>query len=363
MKELRYIKCDYSYADYSTSVSPAIERALADGDAPNTVVLNIFSSDSITSGVLDDAEKAIDLDFCREHNIVVRRRQNTGGAIFGPKRSAFLCLYLIPQSLSLPLTNISDAFRITLEGLAEAINQKWGIDAVYRPLNDLQVQGRKLVPSSARLEKGILTMRLMVNVVKTNRTTLDLAIRTIAEKIQDKEIKRLGQRFTCLESEIGHRPKQSELEDMALLAIRKIFADDVKLVGAPLTAKELKYSREYERKFNSEEFLYGNSERVRFKNAPPQAIKSEGRHKAVAGLVRVTLLKLNGKIFDLIITGDFHPSPYGVVGDIEDALRGKECDLEVVRSELEKIYARDDVEMAGIDIDDFMMSFEKALAP
>ncbi len=360
MKELRYIRCDYSYADYSNSISPAIERALEDGDAPSTWVLNTFTSDSITSGILDDAEKAIDLVFCREHGIVVRRRQNTGGAIFGPKGGAFICLYLNPKAMDLPLTNIAKAFPIYLEGMAEAINEKWGLAAVYRPLNDVQVDGRKLVASSARLEKGILTIRSLINVVKTERRTLDLAIRTIEEKVQDKEIKNLGRRFTCLEDELGRQPDKAELEEVASLSVEKIFKGEVGLREGFLTPTEENYFKEYQEKFNSEEYLYGNSERIRFRNAPPDAVKSEGRHKAVAGLVRVTLLKRNGRIHDLIVTGDFHPSPYSVLKEIEDALRGKECDLDVARRTLEEIYARPGVEMAGIEADDFIVAFQKA---
>ena len=54
-----------SYADFSVSVSPAVERAVVEGAAPPTVYLNIFDSDSITTGFNEDPEQALDLDFCR----------------------------------------------------------------------------------------------------------------------------------------------------------------------------------------------------------------------------------------------------------------------------------------------------------
>ena len=40
MKQLRFIKCDYSYADFSTSISPAVEKGLENGVAPDTVLLD-----------------------------------------------------------------------------------------------------------------------------------------------------------------------------------------------------------------------------------------------------------------------------------------------------------------------------------
>ena len=360
MKELRYIRCNYSYADYSTSISPAIERALEEGIAPDTVVLNIFSTDSITSGYLDDPEKVIDLDYCQANNILVRRRQNTGGAVFGPQGGAFLCFYLNPQKLGVPLNNIKEAFRVSLTGISEAIQELWAIQARYRPLNDVEVEGRKLVPSSARLEKGILTLRLLINVVNADRELLRQAIKTIPEKVKDKRIKDLGQRFTCLEEETGRKVEPSDLERLAKLAVEKIFGGELVLAPGALTGQEEKYFTDYQDKFNSEEWFFGNSERVRFKDIPAGAMKKEGCQKAMAGLVRVTLLAKGDKIHDLIITGDFHPSPYGVIQDMENALRGAECSLGVVQKKLEDIYARPGVEMAGIEIQDFISAFAKA---
>jgi hypothetical protein len=46
---------------------------------------------------------------------------------------------------------------------------------------------------------------------------------------------------------------------------------------------------------------------------------------------------------------------------MEDALRGTESSLESVRRKLEAIYVRPGVEMAGVEIQDFLNAFAKAL--
>ena len=56
MNTLRLIRSNKTYADFSTNMSPAIERALEERISENTVVLNIFSQDSFTVGFLDDPE-------------------------------------------------------------------------------------------------------------------------------------------------------------------------------------------------------------------------------------------------------------------------------------------------------------------
>jgi len=66
------------------------------------------------------------------------------------------------------------------------------------------------------------------------------------------------------------------------------------------------------------------------------------------------------RIHDLIITGDFHPSPYQVLRDMEDALRGKEIDMGAIQSKIQQIFDRPDVEIAGVEVTDFMQAFTKA---
>jgi lipoate-protein ligase A len=309
---------------------------------------------------LEDPEKCLDLDFCKREGIVVRRRQNPGGAIWGPGGSAIIGIYMDTDLPWVPLKRVDDAFRITLTRLAEVMGRLFGIDAVYRPLNDVEVEGRKLVPTSARLEKGILTMRLLVNVVPTNPEILKLAMRTPPEKVQDKRIKDVGARFTCLQNEVGREIRAPELESVATETVKGVLGKDVALVPGELTELERRYGEEYQEKYASDAWLFANSERMRFRTIPPGALKREGRHKAPAGLIRVTLLILNHLMKDLIITGDFHPSPNDVLQDMEASLRGKPCDPAVVEEQIRKIFERPDVEIAGTRVEDFVAAFERA---
>ena len=75
----RLIVDENAYADFSVSVSPAIERAVVEGASPPTIYLNIFDSDSVTIGINEDPEQALDLAYCRESGVIFRRRPNGGG--------------------------------------------------------------------------------------------------------------------------------------------------------------------------------------------------------------------------------------------------------------------------------------------
>lgn len=360
MEQLRFIKTEYNYADFSTSVSPAVELALEKREAVSAVVLNIFRGGSFTAGFLDDPEKSLDLEYCKQKGIAVRRRQNGGGAIWGQDGGALIVLYVDTRLPWVPVKTVKEAFPLVLTSLAEAVRELFEVEAVYRPLNDVEVEGRKLIPTSARLENDILTMRLLVNVVPSDPVILKNAIITPPEKIQDKKIKDPGARFTCLENEAGRKISHSDLLALTSRTLEKVFGNGVELVPGELTELEKEYAAQYQEKYVSDEWFYANSERMRFKEIPTDAVKCEGRHKAPAGLIRVTLLMVNGRIHDLIITGDFHPSPSRVLRDMEDAVRGKECSTKMIGDEIRPIFDRPDVEIAGTDVEDFLGAFSMA---
>ena len=362
MQTLRLIETDLTYADLSTSLSPAIERALEELKGPDTIVVDRFKGGSFTIGVLEDPDKSLDLDYCRQENIVVRRRQNPGGAIWGPPGGAMLIYFLNTLDSQAPFKSVSEAFQKGLTDLAGVISSQFGIPARYRPLNDIEVEGRKLVATSARLENGILTFRLLINLVPTDREILNKAIKVAPEKVQDKQIKEAGARFTCLEAEIGRECTDEDLRNLVEGAARKTFGSDVMLKPGSLTDLEKGYQAQYQKHFTSESWFRANSETVRFQDRPDGSVVTEGRHKAPAGLIRVTLLVHKNIIHNLILTGDFHPSPMKVIQDMEEALKGKTAELGTIREELTRILDRPGVEIPGTTVEDFVAAFVKALS-
>jgi lipoate-protein ligase A len=359
---LRFIEMEDTYADFSTSVSPAIERALEEGRSPSTVVLNVFPADSITIGFLDDPEKCLDLEFCGKANVVVRRRRNTGGAILGAKGSAILVMGLDTRLPWVPMKTMSDGFRIPLTAMAEALGELFGIDAAYRPLNDVEAAGRKLVASSVRLENHILTLRAVLNVSPVNRDVLGKAMVTPPEKMADKRIQDAGERVSCLEREVGRAVAAREIAAVVDMTLQKVFGAGVRLAAGDLNSLEREYASLFQAQFASEQWFRANSEGTRFGKIPAGAVVAEGLHKAPAGLIRATLLLLDGRIDNAIITGDFHPKPMNVVGELEASLRGLAPAMGPIEEKIRDLLRDPRVEIPGAAPEDFLAAFQKALS-
>lgn len=361
MKQIRFLTTEYPYAEFSTVVSPALERAAEEREAPSTAVLNFFPRDSITLGYFEDPEKCLDLEYCRLAGIQVRRRRNTGGSILGGKGSAFLVLCLDVLEDWVNMRSLEEGFRCSLTAMAEAMRELWNLDARWRPLNDVEVGGRKLVASSARLEKDVLTLRLVINAARVEPSILKNAMKTPPEKMKDKQSKDPAQRVSSLEQELGRPVGKEEILALAHKSIYKMFGGDVTLAPGGLNALEEKYAQEFEKKLSSKEWFWGRSELIKSASVSPVCRRVEGLHKAPAGLVRVTLWVKENTIQDLLITGDFHARPLQLVEELEAGLRNSVADLEVIASRILPLLERPGVELPGVSREDLLAPFSQAL--
>ena len=346
-----------SYADFSVSVSPAVEQAVAAGEAPPTVFLNLFDRDSITVGVNEDPEQVLDVGFCRARGIDFRRRVNGGGAIYAGEGSAFL-VYFVPVTHPRVPATTAAAFPAVLTSLAETFRDLYGIPARYRPLNDIEVEGRKLVPTSLKIENGVMTFRIVVNVREIDTGIAAQAMPMPPEKVGDKALKDLRSRFTCLEREAGRALSEDDLVEMARAAVAHAFEAPALGTGA-LTDTERRYAEEFRARFDTDAWLFGKSERNRLTGQAGAAI-GRGRHKAVGGMIWATLAVRDGAILHAIVNGDWHPRPIDSVGRLEEALVGAAAKPEALRGTVADFLAGD-VEFAGVEADDLMSALRKAL--
>lgn len=361
MSRIRFLRMCIPYAEFSTTVSPAIERSVEERKAPSTMVLDFFPEDSITVGYLEDPQKCLDLDFCREAGILVRRRRNTGGAILGGRGSAFLVLCLDTREGWVPMKSLEEGFTRSLTAMAEAMVSTWGLEARWRPLNDVEVHGRKIVASSARLEEDILTLRLVVNVCPVDCGMLSRAMRIPPEKIKDKAVKSPAQRVSSLEQELGRKLEEQELLRLVRTAVARMLGEDVELVEEGLSAVEERYAREARRLMCSEQWFWGRSEAWRQRGVPSGATRLEGIHKAPAGLVRATLWVKDKTVLEALVTGDFHAKPLDVVEKLEAFLKGGEAQMESLAPRVRGVLLTPGVELPGMDLDDILEALRRAL--
>lgn len=356
----RLIVDENSYADFSVSVSPAIERAVVEGVSPPTVCLNIFDSDSVTIGINEDPEQVLDLAFCRDTGVIFRRRPNGGGPIYAGAGSAFLIYFLPTSHPEVPETT-AEAFPKVLTAFAETLAARYGFPVQYRPLNDVQVEGRKLVPTSLKIENGVMTFRIVINVKPIDTEFAGRVMPMPPEKVQDKALKDMTSRFTCLEREAGRTLDAADLEAMARDAVAHAFGV-TQLAAGGVTPTERAYAGEFRRLYESDDWLFAKSEARRFGSlVKPGDTVGRGRAKAVGGLIWATLVLRDGAVLHAIVNGDWHPRPLDSVAWLEESLIGAKADPAALRARIEAFLANPVVEFAGVGADDLCKALEIAL--
>ena len=342
-----------TYPDFSLATLPAMEALVRAGQAP-IVALNVFGLDGITIGFNEDPNQILNLPLCRELGIAFRRRVNGGGTIYAAAGSCVIAFALPSDLPGLPQT-ATQAFETVLPVVAAVTEQRFGIAARWRPMNDVEVEGRKLMPTSVKIENGVLTFRIMINVKAIDTTIAGQLMPMPPEKVRDKVHKDIASRFTCLEAELGRVVHGDELAGLARDIAAALFPD----VGlSDAVAPAVVYPPE----MASDTWDFARSEDALFGpwRQPGDHI-GRGREKAPGGMIWAALLIRDGHIVRAIVNGDYPARPANAPDLLESMLVGVAADAQSVRQVVETFQADSSRELAGVSTDALMVAFGKAL--
>ncbi|HIE55630.1 MAG TPA: lipoate--protein ligase, partial [Chromatiaceae bacterium] len=227
-----------------------------------------------------------------------------------------------------------------------------GIDASFRPVNDIEVHGRKISGTGgteaheAFLFQGTLLMDLDMQVMLR-------ALRIPTEKLKDKEIDSLKERMTCLKWELGKIPPMKRVKEALIAGFSKAF--EVEFVPEGLTPWEDAYFHRHLKKFQSSDWIY----KVRRSLKDDRLLYSV--YKAPGGLIRLSLLVDQARdcIKTILITGDFFAYPKRAILDLEARLKNCKCKKtgETIRS----FFQEAKPVIPGVTPDDFILAIDEAL--
>src|SRR5262245_46121113 len=121
----------------------ALNRALLEArlaeEIPSTLRFLRFAPSALL-GFRQSAKQEFNLDYCRAHDIVVQRRITGGGARYADETQLEWELYLHRRDTG--SDNMTVIAKRICHAAATAISAL-GVDARFRPHNDVEVDGRK----------------------------------------------------------------------------------------------------------------------------------------------------------------------------------------------------------------------------
>jgi len=334
------------------AIGQAIVEAHQRGDVPDTLRYLRFPP-TVLIGRHQALAQEVDLLYCRENNIGVVRRITGGGAIF--MEPGLLGWELALHRSTLGVKSLPDLTQEICEAAAVGISRA-GVDARFRPRNDIEVDGRKISGTGGFFDGDTLFYQGTV-LLDMNPQVMISALRIPQAKLARRKLDSAAQRVVTLRELLGDQtPGLPQIQDAMTAAFSERFG--LQMQAGDLTPGE---------RANADVLLreeIGTEEFVREIDEPPAARGDLAGVCTAAGGVIKTYLRLEGpaqnRIRAALITGDFFVTPPRLIYDLESSLRG--VYLNDVAQVVNAFFRQSDFEVLSVSPDDFIASIENALA-
>ncbi|MEE4217017.1 MAG: biotin/lipoate A/B protein ligase family protein [Xanthomonadales bacterium] len=333
------------------AIGQAIIEARQQGRVPDTLRYLRFPPTALV-GRHQALGQEINLEFCRANAIGVVRRITGGGAIFlDPGQLGWELAF---NRKTLGIASLPELTQAICEAAADGIS-RLGVDARYRPRNDIEVEGRKISGTGGFFDGDTLFYQGTV-LVDMDPQTMVSALRVPQAKLARRELDSASQRVVTLRELLGEAtPGLAAIQAALTTAFCERFG--LAASAGELGAAERESAQTlYEEEIGTEDFVAGIDE-------PPAARGDLSGTRVCPGGTIQAFLRLEGpaqnRVRAALFTGDFFVTPPRIIYDLESRLRGVYLDdlAQVVKT----FFAQTDIEILSVSPDDFLASVQDAL--
>ncbi|MDH3265929.1 MAG: lipoate--protein ligase family protein, partial [Gammaproteobacteria bacterium] len=299
-----------------------------------------------------DLSREVNLDYCEKNGVGTVRRITGGGAIYLDEGQ--LGWELVFHRKSLGIAALPDLAREICNAAAIGLS-KLGVDAKFRPRNDIEVAGRKISGTGGFFDGDVLIYQGTV-LVDMNSQQMVSALNVPESKLAKRELDSAARRVITLKELLGDDLPDLETIKQALI---EGFSEGLGIgaVAGEITENEESLARRYLiEEIGTEEFLR------EIDNPADQDNIHAGSHTGPGGTIDA-YVKLDGPtrriLQRVLISGDFFVTPPRIVFDLEAALAGTR--LDEVDAAIMQFFADNDIDMLSVTAEDFQTAIKRAL--
>jgi lipoate-protein ligase A len=327
------------------ALDKVVIEARARDEVPNTLRFMEFSPHTALVGYHQAVDLEIDRHEAQRLGVEINRRITGGGAI-----------YMDPQQLGWELClKFDEAERIRPDALYPKLSQvvidalkAWGINAQFRPVNDVEVEGRKISGTGgtdyhgAVIYQGTLLLEFNVEIMLR-------ILRLPIEKLTDKVIDSFQKRLITMRELLGYVPAIEDVKHTVRDSLTRIFGVDLTL--SSLTAQEKSQWLATRDTYREERWVDLRTVPQRDAKYPIRALT----HKAPGGLIRAMVqTDLRGtRIKTAFITGDFFVYPDRALLDLESRLKDAPLTPDVLTARIAAHYNQGH-HYLGVEVSDWI---------
>jgi lipoate-protein ligase A len=321
------------------------------GRVPNTIRFLRFPPTALI-GRHQDLSREINLDYCAQNRVGTVRRITGGGAIYLDEGQ--LGWELVFHRASLGAAALPDLAEKICNAAALGF-RKLGVDAKFRPRNDIEVDGRKISGTGGFFDGDVLIYQGTV-LVDMNSQQMVSALNIPEAKLAKRELDSAAQRIVTLKELLG-----DDLPDIATIkaALVEGFTEGLGIeaeAGKITENEEALANRHFIEEIGTDEFV------AEIDNPGDDNETLAGSHTGPGGTIDA-FVKLDGPTKRILqralITGDFFVTPPRIVFDLEAYLAGTR--LEEVDGAIDTFFAENDIDMLSVSPGDFKAAISNAL--
>ena len=221
------------------AVEEAIPRAVGEGEAPETVRF-WHNSNTIVLGCFQSAELEVNFEACKETATQVVRRFTGGGAVYHDNGNLNYAISLRRGHPLVPEDDLQSVFRRLSEGAVQGL-RTLGVRAEFQPINDIQVDGRKVSGAAGSIRWGAIFHHGCI-LVASDLAILGKVLNVPKAKLADKHVASVQRRVTTIQNELGREVTTREVRDFLINGIETCYG--VRLEEGELTRREVDLAEE-----------------------------------------------------------------------------------------------------------------------
>lgn len=319
----------------------ALNRALLEArcaeEIPSTLRFLRFAPSALL-GCRQSAEQEIDRDYCRDNGITLQRRITGGSALYVDEAQLGWELYLHQRDVA--TSDMLAVARRICHAAATAVSAL-GIDARYRPRDDIEVDGRKISSSGGASDGDALLFQGMLLLESDTGKAL-----RVLRAISGQTIASARERVASLKELLGRRPDLLLIKRNLIAVFESEF--NVEFQEGDLTLTENARYRKALAEIDTPDWI----DLVR--RPACEAPLFESAQQFAGGMLRASLMydRLTHRIKQIGFSGDFRIDPRRVVPDLEAALR--DTSVERLEHNVRVFFSGRDVDMRELTPEDFI---------
>jgi len=354
---LRVIDFDHVSALRSQAVYHGLAHAMGADDDPVLSLVNPVDP-YVCVGAHQEIAREVDEDYCASAGLPVIRRHVGGGAVYLDRNQMFVH-FIYPRAKAPEFAvNLYPMFIAPMV----ATYRELGVNAEYRPVNDIQVAGRKIGGTGAA-SIGEATLFVSSFMFDFDTAIMARCLKVPSEKFRDKLKKTLDDYMTTMKRELAAVPSRDRVKavflkhceaslGVSIEPVRATIAEEEAIAGQEATLSDPAWTSRAGRKLVE----------LGVKIAAGTHL-TESVHKAAGGLIRAHLVARDGAVADLMLSGDYTCLPEDGMDRLAAALAGVSLTQAALTAAAEAAMQRLKLDVPGIapaDIATVVMSAVEA---